>query len=74
MIIKKCDFCKKEVDYINTVVLYKKSIDFCEKCRKKAEKIIADFEKEIDYESTMKDIALRNKEKQYLKNNKLTNK
>ena len=67
MIVRKCDFCKKEVSYLNTVVLYNTAIDFCEKCRKKAEKIIADFEKEIDYENTMKEIALRNKEKKYLK-------
>lgn len=71
MIIKRCDFCKKDVDYINTVVLYKKSIDFCEKCRNKAEKVIKDFEREINYENTMKDISLRNKEKNYLKTFKI---
>lgn len=38
MIIQQCDICKRKVPILDTVVLYKKSIDYCEKCKNKVEK------------------------------------
>ena len=49
MIIQQCDICKRKVPILDTVVLYKKSIDYCEKCKNKVEKAKKEYEKEIEY-------------------------
>ena len=67
MIIKKCDVCKKEVDYLNTVILYKTPIDYCNKCKNKIQNLIEDFKKEVAFENVMLDNNLKQKEKKYLK-------
>ena len=69
MIKIKCDICGKEDLDINTLVLYRKKIDFCNnlKCKRKILKIQKEFEREIKYQNTLFDCYLRSKEKQLLK-------
>ena len=67
MIIIKCDLCNKEYNHINSLVLYSKKIDYCDKCIKKIEKIRAEFNREIKYQETLFDISLKTKEKQLIK-------
>ena len=68
-IIKKCDICGKDIDEVNTIILFKNKIDFCEspKCIKKAKKIKQIIERELDYQRKMLSISMKNKEKQVLK-------
>lgn len=66
MIIQRCDICKKEVDNINSVILYKRSFDYCENCKEEAEKLINRFKDERKYQNILLDSALRNKEMEYL--------
>lgn len=68
MIIIKCDICLKEVDNINTMILYKQPIEYCNKCKKKVEEAVQEFKKEIDFENTMLDNSLKKKENKYIKN------
>jgi len=49
MIIYKCDLCKKQVEKIETVILYHKSIDFCENCKVKATKMKRAMQKSRKY-------------------------
>ena len=39
MIIYKCDICNKKADNIDSIILYTKRIDYCEKCKAKASKM-----------------------------------
>lgn len=68
MIIQKCDICLKEVNYLNTIVLYKQPIEYCNKCKKKVEETVREFKKEIDFENTMLDNSLKKKENKYINN------
>lgn len=68
MIIQQCDICKKEVLALDTMILYKKPIDFCENCRKRVEKAKQEYEKEIEYEYCILDSRLKSKEKNFIKN------
>jgi hypothetical protein len=49
MIIYKCDLCNKEVRRIDTLVLYKHTIDYCEECRVKAKVIRNAMKHSIDF-------------------------
>ena len=49
MIIYKCDICKKKVDKLDTVILYSKRLDYCEKCNKKVAKMRKTMKYSIDY-------------------------
>jgi len=66
MIIQRCDICKKEVDNINSVILYKKNFDYCENCKEEAEELINRFKDERKYQNILYDSVLRNKEMEYL--------
>lgn len=63
MIIFQCDICKNKTSQIDTLVLYKKSIDYCHKCKEEVEKMKQDYKREIDYENVMLDSRLKSKEK-----------
>ena len=67
MIVIKCDLCNKKYNHINSLVLYSREIDYCDKCLKKIEKIQEEFKREIKYQEVFFDSALRNKEKQLIK-------
>lgn len=49
MIIYKCDICKKKAETIESVVLYKTKLDYCEKCKTTANKIRKAISKSIEY-------------------------
>lgn len=63
MTIYKCDICGESVNRLNSIILYKKSFDYCDKCKRKAEEIKDNFKKEVDYENTILDSRLKTKEK-----------
>ena len=67
MIIQQCDICKRKVPILDTVVLYKKSIDYCEKCKDKVEKIKKEYKKEMEYEYCVLDSRLKSKERNLIK-------
>lgn len=68
-IIKKCDICGKDISDINTLVLFKKKIDYCKnpKCIRKAMKIKTAMERELDYQKHMLCIAMKSKENNLIK-------
>lgn len=49
MIIYKCDICKKQVDHIDSIVLYKTKLDYCKNCETKANKIKKAMANSITY-------------------------
>ena len=59
MIMYTCDICGKSVNYLETMIIYRRSFDYCLKCRKEVEKIREDFKKEIDYQYVLLDAGLR---------------
>ena len=67
MIILQCDICKNETKKIDTLVLYKKSIDYCENCKDKANKVREQFKREVKYENVVFDSWLKSKEIKILK-------
>lgn len=67
MIIIKCDLCNKKYNHINSLVLYSKKIDYCDKCSKKIEQIKDEIKKEIKVQEIFFDSAIKDKEKQLLK-------
>ena len=67
MIIQICDICNKEVKHLNTMVLYKQPIEYCEKCREKVQEVVEEFKKELDFEREVMNVSLKNKEKKYIK-------
>ena len=67
MIIQQCDICKRKVPILDTVVLYKKSIDYCEKCKNKVEKAKQEYKREMEYEYCTLDSRLKSKERNLIK-------
>lgn len=67
MIIQQCDICKRKVPILDTVVLYKKSIDYCEKCKNKVEKAKQEYKREMEYEYCELDSRLKSKERNLIK-------
>jgi len=67
MIIQQCDICKRKVPILDTVVLYKKSIDYCEKCKNKVEKAKQEYKREMEYEYCVLDSRLKSKERNLIK-------
>jgi len=67
MIIFKCDICGKQTNKLDSIVLYKKGIDYCKDCKKEVTKLQKDYKKEIDYENVIFDFRLREKETKMIK-------
>lgn len=67
MIIQQCDICKRKVPILDTVVLYKKSIDYCEKCKNKVEKAKQEYKREMECEYCVLDSRLKSKERNLIK-------
>lgn len=67
MIIQICDICNKEVKCLETIVLYKKPIEYCDKCKEKVEEFAREFSKEINFEREVMNASLRSKERDYIK-------
>ena len=66
MIIYKCDLCKQKTDKIETLILYSKSIDYCDKCEAEANKIKKAMQSSIDFYEKEKDKQLREAENNIL--------
>lgn len=49
MIIYKCDICKRDTDKVESIVLFKTTLDYCEKCKTKANKIKKAMTNSITY-------------------------
>lgn len=73
MIIHKCDICKREVPILETIILYKKPIDYCERCRNRIEKAKLEYKREIEYEYCLLDSRLKSKERNLIKSLKQEN-
>lgn len=69
MIKIKCDVCGKEDRDINTLILIKKKIDYCNdpKCKRKVVKIRHELERELEAQKNMLISVMRRKENQLLK-------
>lgn len=65
MIKFKCDLCQKETTGIKTMILNKKSIDYCKECEKRAERIKEEFRKIMKYEYLQYENSLKKKEKEF---------
>ena len=73
MIIHKCDICKREVPILETIILYKKPIDYCERCKNRIEKAKQEYKREIEYEYCLLDSRLKSKERNLIKSLKQEN-
>ena len=67
MIIQICDICCKEVKNLNTLVLYKQSLEYCDKCSEKAKELQKEFKKELDFELEIMNNSMKEKEKKIIK-------
>jgi len=63
MIINKCDICGKTVKYLDSVILYSKNIDYCTKCKEKADNIKKEYEDQVKYENILLNERLKSKER-----------
>ena len=69
MIIYKCDLCKKQADKIESIVLFKTTLDYCEKCKTKANKIRKAMTNSIEYYKGEADKQIIEAEKNILRRN-----
>lgn len=67
MIIYKCDICKKKVEKIESVILYKTKLDYCENCKTTANKIRKALSKSIEYYNSEADKEIIEAEKNILR-------
>ena len=67
MIIYKCDICKKKVDKIESVILYKTKSDYCENCKTTVNKIRKALSKSIEYYNTESDKHIVEAEKNIIR-------
>lgn len=67
MIIYKCDICKKKAEKIESVILYKIKLDYCENCKTTANKIRKALSKSIVYYNTESDKHIVEAEKNIIR-------
>ena len=67
MIIKICDLCGEETKKLKSVILYKKTFDYCENCENKARKIEKDFKRLVKNNNRYFSEELKKKEKDFYK-------
>lgn len=67
MIIYKCDICKKQVEHIDSIVLYKTKLDYCENCKVKSNKIQKAVLKSIRYYNSEADKQITEAEQNILR-------
>lgn len=66
MIIHKCDICNKTAKSLDTIILYKRSFDYCSECKMEMEKLKESFKREVEEEYTILESRLRAKETKFL--------
>lgn len=69
----QCDICKKKTVNLDTIILYNKTITYCDKCEEKVLKAKLQFKREVNYQNTLLDINLKNTEKRLMKELKKRN-
>lgn len=69
----QCDICKRETVNLDTIILYNKTITYCDKCEEKVLKSKLQFKREVNYQNTLLDINLKNAEKRLIKELKKRN-
>ena len=69
----QCDICKKETVNLDTIILYNKTITYCDKCEEKVLKAKLQFKREVNYQNTLLDINLKNAENRLIKELKKRN-
>lgn len=67
MIIYKCDICKKRVGKIESIVLYKTRLDYCNNCELIANKIKKSISNSIEYYNSEADKQILEAEKNILR-------
>lgn len=65
MITFKCDICQKNRIDIKSMILHKKTIDYCTSCEKKAKQIKEDFKKEVKQEYISFEERLKKRERTF---------
>ena len=69
----QCDICKKRTVNLDTIILYNKTITYCDECEEKVLKSKLQFKREVNYQNTLLDINLKNAEKRLIKELKKRN-
>ncbi|MBR3002870.1 MAG: hypothetical protein IKF38_04860 [Clostridia bacterium] len=68
MIIQQCDICKRETAIYDTIILYKKPIDYCVRCKNTITRIKQMYQNEVKKQLTKMDKILIEAENKSLKN------
>lgn len=67
MIIFKCDLCNKQVEEIESIVLYKTRLDYCQECKAKAKRIKRVVANSIKYYKEQTEKKIEESEKNTLR-------
>lgn len=67
MIKYVCDLCNKEVDKIETLIVYTKSIDYCKQCETKAKKARTTMKRSINFYNSEAERQIKEAESKILK-------
>ncbi len=67
MIIFKCDICGMQTDKLDSIILYKKKIDYCKNCKEIAKIFRDKFQKELIHMNKEYDLDLRQMENNFIK-------
>lgn len=65
MIMQKCDICNKTTTNLKSIVLHKKTFDYCPNCQTKAEQIKENFKQLIKQEYILYESRLKKVEQKY---------
>lgn len=74
MIIFQCDICKRkfvDTNKLESIVLYSKTIDYCENCKKEAERTFDNMKQEIKFRNNEYDLKLKQYEGKLIKNTRI---
>lgn len=65
MIIHKCDICNRKTTNLSAMVLHKRTFDYCQNCKKKAEKIKDNFREIMKQEYILYESRLEKVEQKF---------
>ena len=64
-IVQKCDICNKNSNNLQTIILHKKTFDYCPLCENKAREIKEQFKKEMQQEYLLFESRLKKLENNF---------
>lgn len=67
MIIKRCDLCNKQVDDLDTLILYRRGFDFCKECKSEAKSIAKKYKETVKQQIDIRLIEEENKALSYVR-------